>query len=288
MPTNKLVLKSVDEFMADYKPTYNPLYPLLLGNAQQYSQEVGLLNFKRLEAVGDIRTKHITPKDTDMKQIAVTEKSKTFKKYFMGNQFVQSLLQDASRNEDVVRQVLDEHQKQMDILMIEGEGSADNNVVNNGLFWSGDENHTTNSSHEVDTDADPLIGLHAKVIEQAQIANQIEGQKAVIFYGSNVLPYVGGLFAASNNPFKRVLSESLGAGWSLVEMPTAVTPSSAHGFLIVNLSQTKLHYTTLPQLAAQGVNDEKMYSWHNFIMGSCMVDVLVPNGVIKQPITFEA
>jgi hypothetical protein len=39
--------------------------------------------------------------------------------------------------------------------------------------------------------------------------------------------------------------------------------------MIVNLDQVKLHYTALPKLKAQGVNEEKMYSWHNFIMGSC-------------------
>src|SRR3954469_18301172 len=99
MSTSKLVLKSVDEFMADYQPIYQPLYPLFLGNAQQYSEEVGQINFKRLEAVGDIRAHHILPKDSDIRQIAVKEGSKTFKKYFLANQFVQSSLQDQSRTE---------------------------------------------------------------------------------------------------------------------------------------------------------------------------------------------
>ena len=41
MSTNKLVLKSVDQFMADYVPTYQPIYPLFLGKSQQYAEEVG-------------------------------------------------------------------------------------------------------------------------------------------------------------------------------------------------------------------------------------------------------
>jgi hypothetical protein len=71
-------------------------------------------------------------------------------------------------------------------------------------------------------------------------------------------------------------------------MPQAVTPASSHGWLIANLDQVKLHYTSLPQLKDQGVNAEKMYSWHNFLMGSCMLEVLADQAVIKQPVTIEA
>lgn len=290
MSTNKLVLRDVDQFMADYTPIYQPLYPLFLGNSQQYSEEVGQLNFKRLEAVGDIRAKHITPKDTEMRQIAVKEGSKTFKKYFLANQFVQSSLQDQSRTEDVVRQVLDEHQKHMDEIFVTGEGTSNSDVVNNGLFWSGDSNLVVNSSAEMDTDADAngCIALHAKVMEQLEIANATAGRKLVIFYGSNVIPVVNGLFAAQPVPFKRVLGESMGPGVQQINLASAITPASNHGFCIVNLDQVKLHYTTLPQLKSQGVNDEKMYAWHNFLMGSCMTELLAYGAVIKQPLTFEA
>ncbi len=285
LSTNKLVLRSVDEFMADYKPVYQPLYPLFLGKSQQYSEEVGVLNFNRLEAVGDIRAKHITPKDTDIRQIAVIEGKKTFKKYFLANQFVQSSLQDQSRTEDVVSQVLDEHQKQADDLLLKGDGTSNSDVANNGLFWSGDSNFIANSSYEV-TGTDKLLALHAKIIEQAQIANAVSGRKVIVFYGANVLPYVGGLFAASNAPFKRVLQESLGGDYSIVEMPSATTPATSHGFAIYNLEQIKLHYVTLPKLKDQGVNSEKMYSWHNFLIGSMMAEILARYAAIKQPLTF--
>jgi hypothetical protein len=286
--TNRLQLKDVDQFMADYVPTYNPLYPLLMGKAQEYAVEVGKLNFKRLEAVGDIRAKHVTPKDNVLEQIGVVEKSKTFKKYYLAKQFVQSNLQDQSQVEDVIRQVLDEHQKHMDDLIILGEGTSDSDVVNNGLFWSGDANHTTNGSAEIDTDADPLIGLHANIMAQAEIADQIAGRKLIIFYGANVIEKYDSVYAASSRPFKSVLKEVLESNYSLAKMPSAVTPASSHGYLIVNLDQVKLHYSALPALKDQGVNSEGMYSWHNFLMGSAMLEVLALNGVIKQPLTFEA
>lgn len=291
MATNKLVLKDVDQFMADFKPTYNPIVGLFLPNSQQYNEEVGVMNFKRLEAIGDIRGKHITPKDTDIKQIAVTEKSKTFKKYFLANQFVQSSLQGSDRNEDVIRQVLDEHNKQMDEMLITGEGTSNSDVVNNGLFWSGDSNLVVNNSAELDTDADAngAIGLHAKVMEQAEIANALDGEKVVIYYGANIVPIANGLFASNPVSVRQVIQDSLGAGYrGSINLPAALTPSSNHGFMIVNLSQVKLHYTTLPKLKAQGVNEEKMYSWHNFLMGSCMLELLASGAVIKQPLTVEA
>ena len=53
--TNKVVLRSVEEFMAGYEPGYQPLYPLFLGKAQSYSEEAGKVTFNRVEAVGDIR-----------------------------------------------------------------------------------------------------------------------------------------------------------------------------------------------------------------------------------------
>jgi hypothetical protein len=121
----------------------------------------------------------------------VKEGSKTFKKYFLANQFVQSALQDRTAPTTSTRQVLDEHQKQFDEMIVKGEGTSRfSDVVNNGLFWSGDSNLIVNSSAELDTDADAggAIGLHAKVMEQAEIANAIAGRKIVIFYGANIIP----------------------------------------------------------------------------------------------------
>ena len=286
--TNKLVLRTVDELMADYVPTYQPFYPILLGKSQSYAEEVGKVTFKRLEAMGDLRTKHVTPKDTEIRQIAVTEKSKTFKKYFLANQYTQSQLQDSAQNEDVVKQVLDENQKYMDDLVLLGEGTSAGTVVNNGLYWSGDANYVLESSAEVQNDNSWLTDLHAKVITTKLKADLVAGRKVVVFYGADMLPKVNGIYASSSMPFKSALLQVLGGNYSIAELPADVTPSGANGWMIINLDQVKLHYTVLPQLKSQGVNDEKMYSWHNFLMGSAMVEVLAHKGVIRQPVTFEA
>ena len=73
MATNKIALRTVEEFMSDYTPVYSPIYPLFMGKSQKYEREVGELNFRRVEAVGDIRAKHITPKDTEIRRISVRE-----------------------------------------------------------------------------------------------------------------------------------------------------------------------------------------------------------------------
>ena len=288
--TNKVVLRTVEEFMQDYVPVYQPIYPLFLGKSQSYSEEAGKIDFKRVNTVGDIRAKHITPKDTEIRQIAANEGSKTFKKYFLANQFVQSALQDQRGVEDVVAQVLDEHQKQADELLLLGEGTSASTMINNGLFWSNDTNYSLQNSVEVNnnTGSDYLIDMHAKVMTNVVAANQLAGRKLIVFYGSSLSAYFNGLYAASPTPFKRVLAEVLGPQYSMVEMPSAVVPSGTNGWIIVNLDQVKLHYTALPSLKDQGVNDEKMYAWFNFLMGSMMLEVLASGGIIRQPVTFEA
>lgn len=288
--TNKLALRDVDELMADYVPTYQPFYPLFLGKAVSYSDEVGKITFKRLEAMGDIRAKHITPKDTEIREIAVAEKTKVFKKYFLANRYVQSQLQDSSQNEDVVKQVLDEAQKYQDDLFLLGEGTSASTMINNGLFWSNDANYLLNNSIEIAkaSDGTHLVDLHAQVITQCLVADLAAGRKVVVFYGSTMLPKVNGLYLASSSPFKQSLQAVLGANYSIAQLPADVTPSGTNGFMIANYDQVKLHHTALPALKAQGVNDEGMYSWHNFLQGSMMLEVLAYRGIIRQPTTFAA
>lgn len=288
MPTQKPVLRSIEEFMSDYTPVYRPIYPLFLGKSQQYVEEVGKLDFRRVQTVGDIRGKHITPKDTEIRQIAVSEAKKTFKKYFLANQFTVSHMQDQQGTEEIISQVLDEHQVQMDELFLLGEGSSNSTMINNGLFWSNDPNYVLESSAEVQMESVGLSDLHTKVLVSASKANQIAGRKIVMFYGTEILPLFNSLYDQAVVPFKRTLQEVLGPDYSLAEMPAAATPSGANGWLIANLDQTKLHYTALPSLKDQGSNDEKMYNWFNFLMGSCMLEVLASGGVIRQPATIES
>lgn len=288
--TNKVVLRTVEQFMADYTPIYQPLFSLFLDKSQSYPAEVGKMEFKRIDTVGDIRAKHVTPKDTELKQIAVNGLSKYFKKYFLANQYIQSALQSVEGVEDVIAQVLDEHNKQMDELFNLGEGTSDSTMVNNGLFWSNDPNYSLESSTQVDKDADDdhLHDFHAKIMASVAVAEQIAGRKAVIIYGATACAKFDSLYLNTDAPFKSVLAEVLGQDYSLIKMPSAITPNGTNGWIVVNLDQVKLHYTMLPQLKAQGVNEEKMYAWHNFLMGSCMLEVLVEGAVIRQPCTFEA
>lgn len=281
--TNKVVLRSIEEFQAGFVPVYQPVLPLFLSGAQSYSPEAGKMTFEKLEAVGDLRAKMITPKDTEMQQISAQEKSRIFKKYFFANQFTCSALQDQKGVEDVVAEVLDEHNKQADGLLI-----GDSGVTNNALYYSNDANYVAPSSEEIDTDADPLIGMHAQVVANAKDADDVAGRKLILFYGDNVLPKYDSLYASQPVPFKRVLKEVLGENYSLAKLPADITPAGADGWMIVNLDQIKLHYTALPQLLAQGVNDEKMYAWFNFLMGSMMLEVKAYGGIIRQEVTFEA
>jgi len=288
--TNKIALRSIEEFMTGYKPAYRSIMPLFLGNAVKYSVEVGKVDFKRAETIGDLEAKIVSPKDSELHMIGSKESTKTFKKYFLGAKYVQSNLQDTKGYEDVVAQVLDQHNKQSDALMLTGGGTSDGSVLNNGLFYSGDDNHVTNSSYEVQKDAngEHLADLYAKVMQLLLEADQVDGRKLVMFYGANVTAKVTGMFGLTNVPFTKALQDGMPAGYSQAIMPSAITPASSHGLLLVNLDQVKLHYSLLPGIFGQGVNEEDMYAWTNFLMGSSMLEVLASGAVTKQPLTFEA
>lgn len=287
MPTNKIGLKTTEQLMNDYVPVYAPIYPLFMGKSQAYSEEVGTVDFKRIETVGDVRAKHITPKDTEIAQVAVRDGSKTFKKYFLGNQFVVSELQNQEGVDGVHAQVLDEHNKQFDELVLLGDGTAPGNVKNNGLFYSADLNYVLENSAELDNGSSYLPAFHANIITGATKADRISGRKLVLMYGSTILPVWNAVYSSSPIPFKSVIQQILG-GYSFAQLPADITPANANGYLIVNLDQIKLHYTKLPSLTKRGTNEEKGYDWFNYLFGSAMVDLLAAGAIIKQPLTLEA
>ncbi len=286
MPTNLITLKTVDQFMAGFQPIYTPIYGLLMSRAIAYDVEVGEVALRRLETVGDIRAKRFSPKDTEIKQIAVGEGKKYFKKYFMASQFILSQFQNAEGIDDVTAQVLDEHNRQYDELVFNGEGTTVGTQINNGLYLSSDPNYVLESSAAVASGGnDPrLLDLHAKVMTNADKANRVAGRKVVIFYGSNILPLVNGLYV-SGKSFRVSIQESLGSDYSVLSLPSDTALNSGHGWMIVNLDQVKFHHTALPQLQKRGINEEKGYAWSNFLMGSSMVEVLALGGVIRQPAT---
>lgn len=286
--TNKIVVKTVDQFMADYVPVYQPIFPLLLAKSKQYAEQVGTVTNKRLEVKGDVRNKHITPKDTEMHQINSKLGSKVFKKYFLGSQYTESQLQDSEGLNDVVAQVLDEHNKHMDDLLFLGEGTSASTMINNGLFWSDDANYVLETSAEVQNDSGHLPDMHTKIMATVTKANKIAGRKVLFVYGETAIAKLSAVYSSSPVVFRKVLEDAMGPNWSIVEVPSDVNLGSVNGWIAVNMDQILVHYTTVPQLKAQGINEEGMYSWHNFLMGSCMVEVLALYGIIRQPVTFEA
>lgn len=285
MPTNKIALRTTEEFMSDYTPIYQPIYPLFLSKSQQYERETGKYDFRRVETVGDVRARRITPKDTEIKQVNVTEGRRAYKKYFLANQYTLSEFQNREGAEEVVSQVLDEHQLQADELFLLGEGSSPETVLNNGLFYSQDPNYTLKSSAAIASGDTRLVDFHNKIVSLANSANQVAGRKLMLFYGSDILPLYNSIYSAAARAWKSVLGDVLGSNFNYAELPSAATPAGASGVIIANLDQVKLHYTVFPELLAQGQNEEKMYLWFNFLMGSMMLEVTAKDGVIRQPLT---
>lgn len=287
MPTGKILEKTVEEVMSGYQPIYAPLYGLFLGSARQHVAEVGQVVQRQMSAVGDIRAHRILPKDTEIKQVNVSEGNKTFAKYYFANQYIISHLQDRSGSEDVIAEVLDEHNKQMDELLMLGGGTVPGDVVNNGLYLSSDPNYTLSGSVEI-ASTDRLSDFHTKVLSTTTLADDVAGRKLILFYGTDIIPLYNSIYSQSNRSWRAVAQEVLGDNYSLAKIPSEATPSGANGWIVVNMDQIRLHYTILPRLDDQGENREKKYDWYNFLMGSAMVEVRQKNGIIRQPATLAA
>jgi hypothetical protein len=292
MTTQAPVLRTAEEFNRTYVPIYKAIFPLFINEkAQQYAAEVGKLNFNTVEAVGDLDAKEITPKDSDIQTVSVVEGLKAFRKYFLARKYRNSSLQDASRIDLVISQVLDHNLKLQDKLLLLGGGTTPSNVLNNGLFLSGDPNFTLEGETAeiaVSGDLPDLADFCRKVMATADKADQVAGRKLIIFYGEEVIPSFTSLFDTGVRSVRGALQETLGAEYSMAKLPQAVTPDGESGWIIANLDQCKLHYTELPKLLAQGVNEEDLYTWHNVIMGSMMLEVLAKDGIIRQPAELES
>lgn len=284
MSTNKVILKDQYQMMMDYTATYVPLWPSMLARAVEYSAEVGTLEFRRVEALGDLFPKVITPKDTEIKQIGVTQNTRLYKRYFYANQFTVSGLQDQVAMQEVANQVLDAHNQRFDQVVLYGDGTSPSNVLNNGLYYSSDSNYVLESSVTI-SGADPLIKFHESVINTIQDARDVAGQKALVFYGNETTLALNSLYASQPVSFRSVL-QSVVPDVAILEIPRQVKPGSDEGWMVVNMDQMRLHHSTTPSIDDSGVNAEKKYSWMNFLMGSTMVEVTALGGIIRQPATW--
>jgi len=278
--TNKIVFRSVEEFMNNvYTPRYTPLMALFLDGAKQHEAAVGEAKYNQISAMGDIRNRNVGPKDTELYQIGASASGKSFKKYFLGSQFIQSELQDRDGYEDVVAEALDEHNKHNDEIFFGGDGQ------NNGLLVSSDANFTLRVSAAATT----LDALYSEIIAEALVANEIEGRKVLLYFGDTMSARFNSLFTETKAPFSAALSEADAmAGYDFIKVPTAQLPASlaGGGFAIVNMDKIQVHYMMLPEVNNQGTNEEKNYTWTNFLQGSSMVDVKTKDAIIVQPLTF--
>ncbi len=284
MQTGKIELKTTIQYNDGFVPIYRPLYPSVMQKTVQYPLEVGKLETRRLVTIGDIRAKTVTPKDTELVQIAAGPVSRYFKKKALMNQYRVSDLQSQEGSQDVVNQVLDEAHKQADEIILFNEGTSDGSVLNNGLYYSSDPHFSTGIATPTITDN---FEFYDAILATATEADKVAGRKLIVFFGTNCLPVYRGLFETGVKSMRQALQEGLGQDYSLTQMPADITPNSANGWLLINLDQIRTHYMKLPSLVAQGHNEEKGYYWFNFQQASFMTELLAGNSLIRQAATIS-
>lgn len=283
MSTNLIISQTSQEFLSGYTPIYSPIYPLFTQNGQQYALQAAERTLRRAVALGDIRTKRYSPKDTEVKHFNAGPQDKVFKAYLNVVRFTHSIFQDASGVPDILSQALEEHQKAQDELLYFGDGATDGAQINNGLYFSSDANYVKESSSSLSA-TNQLELFHQAVVSEAR-AVSVGGERSIIFYGDTCLAALDSLHASGGGTVLGNLIEVL-SDFNLIRSPKGLTPSGENGILVVNHAQVKTHYVTEPVILDQDTDRKEMQAWANFVQGSMMVDVAAPGGIRKLPLVF--
>lgn len=284
MSTNLIISQTSQEFLSGYTPVYSPIYPLFTQGGQQYAMQAAERTLRRAVALGDIRTKRYSPKDTEVKHFNAGPQDKTFKAYLNVVRFTHSVFQDASGVPDILSQALEEHQKAQDELLYFGDGATDGAQVNNGLYFSSDANYIKESSTSLSA-TNQLLLFHQAVVSEAR-AVSVGGSRSIIFYGDTCLAALDSLHADGGGAVVAGLEDVLGNEFDLIRSPKGLTPSGENGILVVNHAQVKTHYVTEPVILDQDTDRKEMQAWANFVQGSMMVDVAAYGGIRKLPLVF--
>ncbi len=284
MGTNLIISQTSQEFLAGYTPVYSPIYPLFTQGGQQYAMQAAERTLRRAVALGDIRTKRVTPKDTEVKHFNAGPVDKTFKAYMNVVRFTHSIFQDSQGVPDILAQALEEHQKAQDELLYFGDGASDGAQINNGLYYSSDANYVKEGSSSLAA-SNQLLLFHQAVVSEAR-AVSVGGQRAIIFYGDTCLARLDSLHEDGGGAVVAGLEVVLGNEFDLIRSPKGLTPDGENGILVVNFAQIKTHYVTEPVILDQDTDRKNMEAWANFVQGSMMVDVAAYGGIRKLPLVF--
>ncbi len=283
MGTNLIISQTSQEFLAGYTPVYSPIYPLFTNGGQKYAMQAAERTLRRAVALGDIRTKRFSPKDTEVKHFNAGPQDKTFKAYMNVVRFTHSIFQDSQGVPDILAQALEEHQKAQDELLYFGDGATDGTQINNGLYFSNDPNYIKQSSSSLAV-SNQLLLFHQAVVSECH-AQSVGGQRSVIFYGDDCLAALDSLHADGGGSVLSQLQSVL-TDFSMIRSPVGLTPNGENGILVVNHAQVKTHYVTPPVILDQDTDRKNMEAWANFVQGSMMVDVMAYGGIRKKPLVF--
>lgn len=279
-----------EEYLAGASLSYSPVI-LSLSNKVSHAVNLDQVKFKSIDVEKDsIVAFPLTKEATEKQHIKAGDTSKVFNIYVKGAKYIQSLRAGVSALPKLHNRVLLQYSKIFDMDGMSGDGK------NNGLITSSDENYTTNTSKEIKKVASgvtafdrvqslvELVGTLQTQVDDSHMSQQIK----IYYYGSDLVSFLGSITEDNETPVIELCQKAwVGVQW--IKIPSAVLPTGAgEGLLVVADDLVTLHYCQEPTIENDGTNDEDNYYFANYITGSLMVDVEEKDGIIKQPITFEA
>lgn len=284
-------LRTKEEYIEGSSISYIPSI-LAIPNKSLFALDVNKINFKEFKIEKDsVNPSFLTPEMTEIAVAKASSQIHSFIPYGKGIKFRKDQLQNSGLNvQGMHNDIIRELSIQFDRLALTGDGT------NNGLITSTDSNYITQTSAEI-----PAISGDGfnRILKAREIAvdlnlkvNDLTASSSltIYFYGEALIKFLGQITANQETDVRSHIQRAFaGKSVNFVEISALALPSSlalGNGIVVVSNDLTELQHAGLPDLTAQGVNDEDDYYWARYFFGSSQIRPTRSGAVIKQPITF--
>lgn len=277
--TNKPILRTSEEFAAEYSPVYPAIYPAFLAGAHSkpYERVEGTTTVKGVEAVGDMVAKKFSSKDTVIHQLHGRQTSFVFDKNFYLAEYKTGINQSTEGDSQLVGEFLDNQNVALDQLVLFGDEG------NQGLYTNNSSNYVTEGAIG-SIDASDKNAFYEAIMASAEEADKLAGSKVLMLYGTETRKlWRAGLFSTGQASVRGNLLSALGSEYTPMLMPSQVSPN-AEGWLIINMNKIVVHNHGAPWMEA-GEDAPRRLRYVHFLIGSVGVELMQYGAILKQPVT---
>lgn len=280
--TNKPIVRTAEEFAAEYSPVYPAIYPAFLTGAHSkpYERVEGTQKVKGVEAIGDMIAKKFSAKDTLIHQLHGKATEFNFDKNFYLAEYKTGINQSTEGDPQLVAEFLDNQNVKLDQLLLYGDEG------NQGLYTNS-SNYYVSESAIGSIDPSNKNEFFEAIMATAEEADKLAGSKVLMLYGETTRKlWRAGLFSTGVASVQANLMTALGSEYTPMLMPSQVAPN-AEGWLVINMNKIRIHNHGAPWMEP-GEDAPRRLRYVHFLIGSVGVELMQTGAIIKQEVTAYA